>query len=225
MLWKYRGHDISFVKILRHVAVVTIFSKLLSNQFFTSQNKILKVPIGLAIVFWFSQVFRLILMLLKNISYLFKAFFHSGEIDFFSSPVQQFFFLICYVFYIYIYIKGEYLDATIIFVCSTCIVSPATFCLAILVRWIFFLLKYTIFFILFYLYIKIANALRLQYFWFVQLALFHQLLFFFFWMCKVTIVLLHYFWFVLFTMLHKIIKYLHNKLAQYFHNFLGVNFL
>ena len=149
MLWKYRGHDISFVKILRHVVVVTIFSKLLSNQFFTSQNKVLKVPIGLAIVFWFSQVFRLILMLLKNISYLFKAFFHSGEIDFFSSPVQQFFFLICYVLYIYIYIKGEYLDATIIFVCSTCIVSPATFCLAILVRW------------------------------FVQLALFHQLLFFF----------------------------------------------
>ena len=146
MLWKYRGHDISFVKILRHVAVVTIFSKLLSNQFFTSQNKVLKVPIGLAIVFWFSQVFRLILMLLKNISYLFKAFFHSGEIDFFSSPVQQFFFLICYVLYIYIY-KGRIpwcnnnfclfnlhcFTSHFLFghsgemVCSTCTISPTTF--------------------------------------------------------------------------------------------------
>ena len=176
MLWKYRGHDISFVKILRHVAVVTIFSKLLSNQFFTSQNKILKVPIGLAIVFWFSQVFILILMLLKNISYLFKAFFHSGEIDFFSSPVQQFFFLICYVLYIYIY-KGRIPWCNNNFVCSTCIVSPATFCLAILVRWIFFLLKYTSLFlfcfILYYLYIKWVYAFRIQYFWFVQRGLFH----------------------------------------------------
>ena len=35
-----RGHNISFVKISIHLVVVTIFSKLLSYQFFTSQNKI-----------------------------------------------------------------------------------------------------------------------------------------------------------------------------------------
>ena len=42
---------------------------------------------------------------------------------------------------------------------------------------------------------------------------------------KIALVLLHYFWFVQYAMLHKIIKCQHNKLAQYFHNFLGVNFL
>ena len=84
------------MKILRYFVVVAIFSKLLNYQFFTSQNKILKVPIGLAIVFWFSQVFRLILMLLKNISYLFKAFGH-GEMDFFSSRVHQFVFVLFHI--------------------------------------------------------------------------------------------------------------------------------
>ena len=69
-------------------------------------------------------------MLLKNISYLFKAFGQSGEMDFFfPSQVHQF-----------------------VFVC----------------------------FILYYLYVKKANGLKLQYLWFVQLALFHWPFFFFF---------------------------------------------
>ena len=118
------------MKSLRHVVVITIYSKLLSNQFFTSQNKILKVPIGLrivlGIVFWFGQVFGLILMLLKNLSYLFKAFRLSGEIDFFSSQVQQFAFVSFYII-LSIYIKCECLKVTVILVCSTCIVLPTTF--------------------------------------------------------------------------------------------------
>ena len=77
----------------------------------------------------------------------------------------------------------------------------------------FFFLKYTnlfiLCFILYYLYIKRANVLKLQYFWFIKLALFHQPLFFFFYFlnAKVTVVLLHYFWFVQYAMLHKITKY------------------
>ena len=78
----------------------------------------------LEIVFWFSQVLGLILMLLKNLSYLFKAFDQPSEMDFFfSSQVHQF-----------------------VFVC----------------------------FILYYLYVKKANGLKLQYLWFLQLALFHR---------------------------------------------------
>ena len=119
--------NISFVKICKHVVVITIFSKLICNQFFTSQNKKLKVPIGLGIVCWFSQVFGLILMLPKNLSYLLKAFCQSGEMDFFSSQVQQFFFLFSFYIILSIYKDSKCLDATVILVCSTCIVSPATF--------------------------------------------------------------------------------------------------
>ena len=117
------------MKILRHVVVITIFAKLLSNQFFTRQNKILKLPIGLGIVSWFSQVFGLILMLLKNLSNLFKAFGQSGEMDFFPSQVHQFVFILFYII-LSIYKKSE--------------------------------------------------LLKQQYSWIVQLALFHQPLFFFF---------------------------------------------
>ena len=130
LLWKYHRHNIFFVKILRYLVVVAIFLKILNYQFFTSQNKILKVPIGLrivlGIVFWFGQVFGLILMLLKNLSYLFKAFRLSGEIDFFSSQVQQFVFVSFYII-LSIYIKSECLKVTVILVCSTCIVLPTTF--------------------------------------------------------------------------------------------------
>ena len=116
------------MKISRHVVVLAIISKLLSNEFFTSQNKILKVPLGLGIVFWFRQVFGLILMLIKNHLYLFKAFRQYGENDFFfsSSQVQQFVFVSFYNI-LSIYKKSECLEATLILVCSTCTVSPATF--------------------------------------------------------------------------------------------------
>ena len=36
------GHSIFCIKMLRYLVVVTIFSKLLRFQFFTSQNKIIK---------------------------------------------------------------------------------------------------------------------------------------------------------------------------------------
>ena len=114
------------MKISRHVVVLAIISKLLSNEFFTSQNKILKVPLGLGIVFWFRQVFGLILMLTKNLSYFFKAFGQSGEMDFFSSQVHQFVFILIYII-LSICKKSECLEATVFLVCSTCTVSPATF--------------------------------------------------------------------------------------------------
>ena len=95
-----------FVKILRYFVVVAIFSKLLNYQFFTSQNKILKVPIGLrivlGIVFWFGQIFGLILMLLKNLSYLFKAFRLSGEMDFFLLKCNNLFLFRFILYYLYI---------------------------------------------------------------------------------------------------------------------------
>ena len=78
--------------------------KTAEQSVFSSQNKILNVPIGLGIVFWFSQVFGLILMLLKNLSNLFKAFDQFGEMDFFSSQVYQFVFI---YFYIILSIKRE----------------------------------------------------------------------------------------------------------------------
>ena len=66
-------------------------------------------------------------MLLKNISYLFKAFGQSGEMDFFFSFSST---PICFcLFYIIlsIYKESEWLEATIFMVCSTCIVSLAFF--------------------------------------------------------------------------------------------------
>ena len=68
LLWKCHGHSISFVKMLRHLVVFTIFSKLLGCQFFTSQNKILQNYKGimkilchyvvfLEIFCWFSQLY------------------------------------------------------------------------------------------------------------------------------------------------------------------------
>ena len=80
----------------------------------------------LGIVFWFSQVLGLILMLLKNLSYLFKAFGQSGEMDFFfflSTPICFCFFYII----LSIYKESEWLEATVIMVCSTCTVSSAVF--------------------------------------------------------------------------------------------------
>ena len=78
----------------------------------------------LEIVFWFSQVLGLILMLLKNLSYLFKAFDQSGDLNFFffsSTPI-------CFcLFYIILSIckESEWLEATVFMVCLTCIVSSA----------------------------------------------------------------------------------------------------
>ena len=77
-------------------------------------------------MFWFSQAFRLILMLLKNLSYLFKAFGQSGEMNFFSSQVHQ---LVLILFYIILfkYKKSECLEAIVFLVCSTYTISPANF--------------------------------------------------------------------------------------------------
>ena len=74
-------------------------------------------------MFWFSQVFGLILILLKNLSYLFKAFGQSSEMDFFSSHVRQFVFVLFYI-KLSIYKKSEVI---VFLVCSTCTVSPAAF--------------------------------------------------------------------------------------------------
>ena len=84
------------------------------------------MPIGLGIVCWFSQVFGLILMLPKNLSHLFKAFRQSGEMEVFSSQVQQFVF-VSFNIILSIYKESECLEGTIILVCSTCNVSPATY--------------------------------------------------------------------------------------------------
>ena len=77
-------------------------------------------------MFWFSQVLGLILMLLKMLSYLFKAFGQSGEMDFFSSRVYQFFFGLFYII-LAIYKESEWLEVTAFLICSTCTVSPAAF--------------------------------------------------------------------------------------------------
>ena len=84
------------------------------------------MPIGLGIVCWFSQVFGLILMLPKKLSHLFKAFRQSGEMEFFSSQVQQFVF-VSFNSILSIYKESEWLEATVIMVCSTCTVSSAIF--------------------------------------------------------------------------------------------------
>ena len=81
---------------------------------------------GIGIVFSFSQVFGLILILLKILSYLFKAFRQYGEMDFFPSQLHQLVFVLIYNI-LSIYKKSECLEATVILVCSICIVSPATF--------------------------------------------------------------------------------------------------
>ena len=84
------------------------------------------MPIGLGIVCWFSQVFGLILMLPKKLSHLFKAFRQSGEMEFFSSQVQQFVF-VSFNIILPIFKASECLEAAIILVCSTCNVSSATY--------------------------------------------------------------------------------------------------
>ena len=81
---------------------------------------------GIGIVFWFSQFFGLILILLKNLSYLFKAFRQSGEMDFFPSQLHQLVFVLFYII-LSMYKKSECLEATIFLVCSTCTISPATY--------------------------------------------------------------------------------------------------
>ena len=65
-------------------------------------------------------------MLLKNLSYLFNAFDQSGEMDFFSSQVHQFFFCLFYNI-LAIYKEREWLEVTAFLICSTCTVSPAAF--------------------------------------------------------------------------------------------------
>ena len=65
-------------------------------------------------------------MLLKNLSYLFKAFGQSSEMDFFSSHVHQFVFVLFYII-LFIYKKSKCLEATVFLVCSTCTVSLSAF--------------------------------------------------------------------------------------------------
>ena len=77
-------------------------------------------------MFWFSQVFGLILILLKNLLYLSKAFDQSGEINFFSSHVCQIVFDLFYII-LPIYKKSECLEAIIFLICSICTISPAIF--------------------------------------------------------------------------------------------------
>ena len=70
----------------------------------------------LEIVFWFSQVFGLILMLLKNLSYLFKTFGQSIEMDFFSSLVHRLFFILLFCFVLFLLSinkKRECLEVTV----------------------------------------------------------------------------------------------------------------
>ena len=76
-------------------------------------------------MFWFCQVFGLILMLLKSLSYLFKAFGQSGEMDFFSSQVHHFVFILFDII-LSIYKKSECLEVIVFLVCSTCTISQAT---------------------------------------------------------------------------------------------------
>ena len=77
-------------------------------------------------MFWFSQVFGLILLLLENRPYLFKAFGQSGEIDFFSSQVHRFVFVLFYII-LSKYKKSKCLQDIVFLVCSTCTISPAFF--------------------------------------------------------------------------------------------------
>ena len=65
-------------------------------------------------------------MLLKSLSYLFKTFGQSGEMDFFSSQVHQVVFILFYII-LSIYKNSECLEATIFLLCLTCTVSPTTF--------------------------------------------------------------------------------------------------
>ena len=75
---------------------------------------------------WFSQVFGLILILLKNLLYLFKAIGQSGEMNFFSSQVHQLVLILLYII-LFKYKKSECLEAIVFLVCPNCIVSLATF--------------------------------------------------------------------------------------------------
>ena len=93
---------------------------------FNSQCFTKLFSLGLGIMFWFSQVFEIILMLLKYLLYLFKAFGQLGEIDFFSSHVHQFVFVLFYII-LSIYKKSECLEAIIFLICSICTISPAFF--------------------------------------------------------------------------------------------------
>ena len=93
-------------------------------------------------------------MLLKNLSYLFKAFDQSGDLNFFSSQVHQFVFASFYNI-LSIYKTSDCLEATIFFVYSTCTFSLATF---------FFSLN-----------AKVTIVL-LHYFWFVQYAMLHKII-------------------------------------------------
>ena len=96
-------------------------------------------------------------MLLKNLSYLFKAFGQSGENDFFSSQVHQFVFVLFYII-LSIYKKSECLETRVFLVCSTCIVSPATVCL-----FVFFFFFFIIFF----------KCVKLQQFCYIIVGLFN----------------------------------------------------
>ena len=77
-------------------------------------------------MFWFSQVFGFILMLLKTLSYLCKAFGQSGGMDFFSSHVHQFVFVLFYII-LSIYKKSKCLEPIVFLVCSTCTISLTPF--------------------------------------------------------------------------------------------------
>ena len=66
-----------------------------------------------------------ILILLKNLSYLFKTFGQYGEMDFFSSQVHHFVFILFDII-LSIYKKSECLEVIVFLVCSACTISQAT---------------------------------------------------------------------------------------------------
>ena len=80
-------------------------------------------------------------MLLKNLSYLFKAFDQSGDLNFFSSQVHQFVFVLFYNI-LSIYKTSDYLESTVFLVYSTCTFSLATFFFSLNAKVTIVLLRY-----------------------------------------------------------------------------------
>ena len=96
-------------------------------------------------------------MLLKNLSYLFKAFDQSSEMDFFSFLVHRlFFYLFLFCFILSIYKKRECLEVTVFLV-------------------LFNLHGFTGLFFFFFGMRKATVVLQ-NYFCFVQIAIFHKII-------------------------------------------------
>ena len=80
-------------------------------------------------------------MLLKNLSYLFKAYDQSGDLNFFSSQVHQFVFVLFYNI-LSIYKTSDYLESTVFLVYSTYTFSLATFFFSLNAKVTIVLLRY-----------------------------------------------------------------------------------